>query len=84
VLKVGKEGKAETCRLGLEHGDTFECDYETPGGFYPTWFIKIFPVLEIMRSEGGLRYLGASKPNEMVIVCPDGAVRFRVRGVKLE
>jgi hypothetical protein len=29
VLKVGKENKAEECRLGLESGDTFLCDYET-------------------------------------------------------
>ncbi len=33
VVRVGKENKAEECRLGLEPGDTFECTYETPAGF---------------------------------------------------
>jgi hypothetical protein len=51
VLKVGKENKAEECRLGLEPDDTFLCDYETPTGFCPTSFIKIFPVMEVMRCE---------------------------------
>jgi uncharacterized repeat protein (TIGR04076 family) len=84
VLKVGKENKAEECRLGLEPGDTFLCDYETPDGFCPTSFIKIFPVMEAIRCEGDLRYLGASASHEMDFLCPDGAVRFRISGIKQE
>jgi uncharacterized repeat protein (TIGR04076 family) len=49
VLRVGKENRAEECRLGLEPGDTFTCRYETPAGFCPTSFIKIFPALEVVR-----------------------------------
>ena len=82
VLKVGKENKAEECRLGLEPGDTFECDYGTPDGFCPTSFIKIFPTMEILRCEGDLRNLGASESNVMDFICPDGAVRFRISGNK--
>ena len=84
VLKVGKENKAEECRLGLEPGDTFYCGYETPDGFCPTSFIKIFPVMEVMRCEGDLRCLGASEKNKVEFICPDGAVRFRISGIKQE
>jgi uncharacterized repeat protein (TIGR04076 family) len=84
VLMVGKENKAEACRLGLEPGDTFECEYETPGGFCPTSFIKIFPIMEAIRCAGDLRYLGACAPNETDFICPDGAVRFRISGIKQE
>lgn len=81
---MGKENRAEEYRLGLEPGDTFESDYETPGGFCPTGFIKIFPIMEAVRCEGDLRYLGANSAHEMDIVCPDRAVRFRISGIKQE
>jgi uncharacterized repeat protein (TIGR04076 family) len=84
VLKVGKENKGEECRLGLEPGDVFACDYETPGGFCPTSFIKVFPVMEVMRCEGDLRCLGASESNEMDLICPDGVVSFRISEIKQE
>lgn len=58
VVRVGKENKAEECRLGLEPGDTFECTYGTPQGFCPTSFIKIFPSMEVTRCSGNLRRLG--------------------------
>jgi uncharacterized repeat protein (TIGR04076 family) len=84
VLKVGKENKAEECRLGLEPGDTFDCSYETPAGFCPTSYIKIFPVMEVLQCGGDLRYLGANEPNMMDFICPDGAVWFRISGNKQE
>jgi uncharacterized repeat protein (TIGR04076 family) len=84
VLKVSKEDKAEECRLGLEPGDTFESDYGTPNGFCPTSFIKVFPIMEVMRCEGDLRCLSASAPNKMDFIYPDGAVRFRISGIKQE
>jgi uncharacterized repeat protein (TIGR04076 family) len=82
VVAVGNTNKAEECRLGLEPGDSFTCDYETPGGFCPSTFIKIFPVMEIMRCEGDLRCLGANEQNQMDFICPDGVVRFRISGIK--
>jgi uncharacterized repeat protein (TIGR04076 family) len=84
VLKVGKENQPEECRLGLEPGDKFECDYQTPGGFCPTSLIKIFPVLETIRCEGDLRYLGANVAHEMEFICPDGVVKFKISGIKQE
>jgi uncharacterized repeat protein (TIGR04076 family) len=78
VLQVGKENKAEECRLGLEVGDTFTCGYETPADFCPTSFIKIFPAMEVVRCNGDLRQLGAANPHEMTFRCPDGVVLFRI------
>jgi len=80
VVRVGKENKAEECRLGFEPGDTFECMYGTPAGFCPTTFLKVFPALEIVRCNGDLRYLGASDAHETTVTCPDGVVLFRVSG----
>jgi len=84
VLKVGKENKPDECRIGLEPGDHFECSYATPEGFCPTIFIKMFPILEVLRCEGDLRYLGASTQHEMDFICPDGAVKLMISGVKQE
>jgi uncharacterized repeat protein (TIGR04076 family) len=78
VVRVGKENKAEECRLGLEPGDTFECTYETPAGFCPTSFHKIFPSLEVVRCGGDLRNLGGEGPRETTFDCPDGVVLFKV------
>jgi uncharacterized repeat protein (TIGR04076 family) len=80
VLLVGKENKAEECRLGFEPGDTFDCRYETPGGFCPTSFLKIFPGMEAVRCGGDLRNLGGEKSTETTFVCPDGVVMFRLTG----
>ena len=80
VIRVGKENRPEECRLGLEPGDTFECAYGTPAGFCPTSFLKVFPVLEVLRCGGDLRYLGASEPRRIQFLCPDGVVAFQVSG----
>lgn len=80
VLQVGKENKPEECRLGLECGDRFTCQFETPSGFCPTSFIKIFPSLEAVRCGGDLRNLGGTGPVEMTFLCPDGAVKFKLTG----
>jgi uncharacterized repeat protein (TIGR04076 family) len=80
VVRVGKENKAGECRLGLEPRDTFQCGYETPAGFCPTSFIKLFPALEAVRCEGDLRNLGGCGASETTCMCPDGVVLFRLRG----
>jgi uncharacterized repeat protein (TIGR04076 family) len=78
VIRVGKENKAEECRLGFEVGDTFECAYGTPANFCPTAYIKIFPALETARCGGDWRNFGAQYPHVMDFVCPDGAVLFKI------
>jgi uncharacterized repeat protein (TIGR04076 family) len=83
VLQVGKENKAEECRLGLEVGDTFACQFETPAGFCPTSFIKIFPYLEAVRCFGDLSNLGGIGPTEMTFLCPDDVVKFKLTGEQI-
>jgi uncharacterized repeat protein (TIGR04076 family) len=83
ALRVGKEDKAEECRLGLEPGDSFECGYGTPAGFCPTSFIKILPSMEVVRCAGDLRYLGGEGPCETTFTCPDGVVLFRLTAAQL-
>jgi uncharacterized repeat protein (TIGR04076 family) len=83
ALRVGKEGKAEECRLGLEPGDTFECTYGTPAGFCPTSFIKIFPSMEVVRCGGDLRNLGGEGPGATTVICPDGVVLFSLTAAQL-
>jgi uncharacterized repeat protein (TIGR04076 family) len=78
VMRVGKENKAEECRLGLEPVDTFECTYGTPRDFCPTAFMKIFPAMEAARCGGDWRNFGTQSPLEMHFVCPDGVVSFKV------
>ncbi len=82
VLQVGRQNKAEECRLGLEPGDTFQCMYATPPGFCPTSFIKVFPSMEAVRCGGDLQNLGGGGPSEITFVCPDGVVLFRLKGEK--
>jgi len=84
VLKMGRENKADDCRLGLEPGDTFVSGCGTPVGFCPPSFIKIFPVMEVIRCQGDLRCLGASVTRISEYICPDGAERFRISGTKQE
>ena len=82
VLNVGKQDRAEECRLGLEVGDSFECTFGTPTGFCPTSFIKIFPSMEVIRCDGDLRNLGGGGPGEIIFTCPDGAVRYKLSGLR--
>jgi uncharacterized repeat protein (TIGR04076 family) len=80
VLRVGQRNDPRSCRLGLEPGDRFECDYATPAGFCPTAFIKIFPAMEALRCGGDLRELGAQSADATTFLCPDGVVTFRLQG----
>lgn len=82
VLRVGERNQAEECRLGLEPGDGFECQYGTPAGFCPTSFLKIFPSMEAVRCGGDLRNIGSSHPTETTFLCPDGVVAFKISGQK--
>ena len=80
VLQVGQHNHFQECRLGYEVGDTLECKYETPAGFCPVVFIKLFPLLEVVRCEGDLSQLGSNHSNRFEFICPDGVVLFEVIG----
>lgn len=36
------DGYAKDCRLGLEKGDVFSFEYETPHGFCPVQYLNIY------------------------------------------
>ncbi len=84
VLKVGEDNRPENCRIGLEVGDEFSCQYSTPAGFCPTSFIKIFPLMEVLRCKGDLRTYGSKKELETTMICPDGVVVFKLKGKKID
>lgn len=83
VVKVGKKNQAKECRLGLEPGDIFECTYETPAGFCPTSFMKIFLSMEVVRCGGDLRNMGGEDTSKIVFMCPDGVVTFKLTGDRI-
>jgi uncharacterized repeat protein (TIGR04076 family) len=81
VLSVGADGKPQNCRNGHEIGDDFYCEYGCPDGFCSKSMLKLFPLMEAVRSGGDLSNLlsGASK-NSGIFTCPDGVVTFRLEG----
>ena len=78
VITVGRDNKPTNSRLGDEPGDAFTCQYGCPQDFCSKAMLKVFPILEAVRSGGDLRNLGGSGKHEMEILCPDGVVRFRI------
>jgi len=78
IMAVGTDNKPTNCRMGYEPGDAFTCQYGCPQDFCSKSMMKVFPILEAVRSEGDLRNLGGSGKHEMEIVCPDGIVKFRI------
>jgi len=79
VLSVGADGKPENYRNGHEIGDTFICEYGCPDGFCSKSMLKLFPLMEAVRSGGDLSNLlsGASKHSGK-FTCPDGVVTFQL------
>lgn len=63
-------GNAKNCRLGLETGDTFCFEYETPQGFCPRALSEIFTWCEVIRCGGDFTYRGAKEKYVMEIPCP--------------
>ena len=83
VISLGKDNKPNNCRMGYEPGDIFECKYDCPKDFCSKSIMKVFPILEAVRSGGDLKNLGGINKYEMEIVCPDGIVKFRISAKQL-
>lgn len=67
---------ASACRMGLEPGDTFTCQYECPGGFCPKTMALLHSLCETARAGGDYRLLGGAGEHEISFVCADGVVTF--------
>ena len=63
------DGNAKNCRLGLETGDTFCFEYETPQGFCPRALSEIFTWCEVIRCGGDFTYRGVKEKYVMEIPC---------------
>lgn len=70
------------CRNGHEVGDEFTCEYGCPDKFCSKSMLKLFPLMEAIRSGGDLRNLGGRDKYIMEFDCPDGVVRFRLEALK--
>ena len=73
-----KEGKAEHCRLGLETGDVFTCQYEVPGGFCPKTMATLHTLCEIVRCGGNYKLRGSESEYEIDFPCADGGISFHL------
>lgn len=66
------------CRNGHEVSDEFSCEYGCPDKFCSKSMLKLFPLMEVVRSGGDLRNLGGRDKHVMEFCCPDGVVEFRL------
>ncbi|MDO4740371.1 MAG: TIGR04076 family protein [Eubacteriales bacterium] len=73
------KGKAEECRLGLEQGDVFRCEYGCPEGFCMKTAPVLYAYCEVVRCGGDLRLRGGKEQGEIEFPCADGPVTFRLR-----
>ena len=80
----GKKNKNSDidCRNGHEIGDTYFCEYGCPEHFCQKCMLKVFPIMEAVRSGGDLRNLGGDSPDVIHFCCPDGVVIFRLEAVR--
>ncbi|MGI6345212.1 MAG: TIGR04076 family protein [Bacillota bacterium] len=84
VVSLRPDNQPENyCRNGHEVGDEYRCAYECPAGFCSKSMLKLFPLLEAVRSGGDLRNLGGSGRYIMEFDCPDGVVRFRLQASRI-
>lgn len=74
-----KSGKAEYCRLGLETGDIFCCQYEVPKGFFPKTMPVLHTLCEIVRCGGNYISRGSKDKYEMDFPCADGVITFHLQ-----
>lgn len=77
-------GRPEKCRLGLEPGDRFACEYGCPvavegrAGFCPKTMGVLYAYCEIIRCGGDFLARGGTEPYVLEFPCADGPVRFRL------
>lgn len=77
------DGDAKNCRLGLEKGDVFHFEYETPQGFCPRAMAEIFTWCEVIRCGGDFTYRGAQDKYRIELSCPCHCLRFCLTAVPI-
>ena len=71
------------CRSGIEPGDAWHFEWNTPGGFCPKALVLVFPLMVACECAGDLRERGGKSRNEIEFDCPDGVVRFKFSARRL-
>ncbi|MCI8441498.1 MAG: TIGR04076 family protein [Provencibacterium sp.] len=74
---------AAPCRLGLEEGDLFSCQYGCPAGFCPKTMGNLHRLCDVARAGGDYRLLGGSEKGEIDFCCADGCVQFHLSAHRL-
>lgn len=85
---TGSDHAERYCRNGEEIGDKYTCTYGCPvntdgQGICSKVMMIMFPIMEAVRSGGDLENIGGSNKYSKDIICPDGAVRFRLTATNL-
>ena len=76
-------GEAKNCRLGLEKGDKFHFEYETPQNFCPRALTEIFTWCEVIRCGGDFTHRGSEEKYKMEIPCPCNCLRFSLTAIPI-
>ena len=72
-------GQASTCRLGLETGDTFTFEYETPANFCPRAATELFTWCEVIRCGGDFTHRAyGNEKYKMKFACPCQCIQFEL------
>jgi uncharacterized repeat protein (TIGR04076 family) len=66
------------CRSGIQTGDAWLFEWNTPEGFCPKALVLVFPLMIACECGGDLRERGGSSRDTIEFDCPDGEVRFRL------
>lgn len=75
---------ADPCRIGLEKGDTFNCEYACPANFCPKTMPVLHTLCEIVRCGGNYISKGSKDEYEIDFPCADGCVMFHLKAMKRE
>lgn len=72
------DGDASRCRLGLETGDRFTCEYACPAGFCPKTMGTLYTLCEIIRCGGNFKLKGSTEEYAINFPCADSCIQFHL------
>lgn len=72
----------KSCRSGIEPGDCWQFEWNTPAGFCPKTLMQVFPLMIACECSGDLRERGGTSQNTIEFTCPDGEVKFRLTATR--
>lgn len=73
------DGKAGSCRLGLEKGDKFVFQYECPAGICPRVMTQLYTWCEVIRCGGDFTLRGSRQKYELDMSCPCSCIKFHLK-----